>query len=279
MGYLLHILLAFGALGVASEGWLGTPLSTRAWFVLTTLGCFVVTPWMLGHLARYSALRGRFKRAGRLAQLVQVSPLLLYPFLLGAGGFYAFVTERLGEPFSLFGWPGLAMPVCLAPWVVMQLAAIDARARLHAAAGEGRSALRNFQMRMLLSSLLPILIYMVLSFAVSRVEGLRVRIEEISLWNAGFSILLLGSIALSLPLLLRHSWRTESVPEGLVRDVFQAVARRANFRCNDLLLWRTGGTMANAAIVGFGSHGRVVLVSDAPTEQRTSPSGAPSTVR
>ncbi len=265
MGFLIHVFAAFAAIAAAEEGYLGTRLfGDAALPALFSQLVFLAAPFALARLARREALRGRFPRAALLARLVQWSPIALYPFVLGALGWHALATGVLGEGALLSSWPGPELLVVLAPWLALEVASIDARARMQARDPRTRIHLRVLQLRMLAGALLPVVAYLIVSGSVGRIEPLRVRIEEISLWSAGFSLVLLLMVALLLPTLLRVVWATRRFGEGeFVERLFQAVATRARFRCRGLYLWDTGGTMANAAIVGFGPAHRLVLVSDA----------------
>jgi Zn-dependent protease with chaperone function len=80
--------------------------------------------------------------------------------------------------------------------------------------------------------------------------------------NAVFVGLLLVVLAGLLPRLLQWTWDTAPLGRGPVRELLEAVAWRARFRARDLLVWRTGNLMANAAIVGLYPQSRVVLFSD-----------------
>ena len=81
--------------------------------------------------------------------------------------------------------------------------------------------------------------------------------------GALFALLLILAFVRCLPWVLRHTWDTVPLPRGPERALFEAVAARARFRCSDLILWRTGRQMANAAIVGLFPASRLVLLSDA----------------
>ncbi|MFT5292607.1 MAG: Zn-dependent protease with chaperone function, partial [Planctomycetota bacterium] len=67
---------------------------------------------------------------------------------------------------------------------------------------------------------------------------------------------------LVLPILMRNTWETLPIPPSPQRSVLERVAERASFRARELLIWRTGNLMANAAIVGVSARSRVVLFSD-----------------
>lgn len=74
------------------------------------------------------------------------------------------------------------------------------------------------------------------------------------------TILVLGAAV------LRRVWRTEAMTESSVRDRLLAVCVRNGVRVRELLLWRTGGTIHNAAVLGFLPRARYILVTDAMIE-------------
>jgi STE24 endopeptidase len=74
-------------------------------------------------------------------------------------------------------------------------------------------------------------------------------------------IILLGS-----PVLLRYIWSTDRLPDGPLRERFEKTCRRIGLRYREILLWRTHGMAANAAVMGFVPPLRYVLISDALLE-------------
>jgi len=105
-------------------------------------------------------------------------------------------------------------------------------------------------------------VYGAISIVVGWFPDLRTRIEVVTAYNALFAGVMLVVLALCLPFLLRNTWDTEPIPPGPQRELLETVARVAGFDARELLVWRTGGTMSNAAIVGLSRRTRVVLFSD-----------------
>ena len=68
------------------------------------------------------------------------------------------------------------------------------------------------------------------------------------------------------PLMLRYIWATEPLPAGPLRDRFMATCRRVGLRYREILLWHTHGMAVNAAVMGFITPLRYILVSDALLE-------------
>ena len=76
-----------------------------------------------------------------------------------------------------------------------------------------------------------------------------------------------GAVFLCAPLLIVRIWRTARLPDGPLRDDLLRSCREMRLRCRDLLVWRSGGMIANAAVMGLVARVRYVLLSDALLEQ------------
>jgi Zn-dependent protease with chaperone function len=257
LGYLVHIVLALGAVALVetagATGW--------RWPAAVLGSCAV--PHLLLALARRQYLRGRFRSASLVYRLLSWSPPILQLAALGLFGWHLTVQDLVGGSGQLLTWPGPALALVLAPFLVFELLAIDARARIGAESPADVRRLRGFQARMFLSGLAPLALYVTIAWLIGSSEVARVEIEQVSLWGGLFAVGLLGGFILLLPWVLRATWDTERLPNGIERSLLEEVARRSGFRCRELLLWRTGGQMANAAVVGVGARHRLVLFSDA----------------
>jgi STE24 endopeptidase len=83
--------------------------------------------------------------------------------------------------------------------------------------------------------------------------------------------ILLGSsaaaVALVAPGILRHIWSTRRLPDGPLRRRLEAVCRLLGLRYREILLWRAGGLVANAAVMGVFAPLRYILITDGLIEQ------------
>ncbi|MFM9994797.1 MAG: M48 family metalloprotease [Phycisphaerales bacterium] len=77
-----------------------------------------------------------------------------------------------------------------------------------------------------------------------------------------------GVFALA-PLLLRHIWDTVRLGPGELRDSIVELCRAGRVRVRELLVWRTGGTMLNGAVIGLFPGTRYILLTDALLELLT----------
>jgi len=62
---------------------------------------------------------------------------------------------------------------------------------------------------------------------------------------------------------VRFCWRTEPLPEGLLRDRLLALADRAGIRVGNILVWRTNLSIVNGCMVGAVGPLRYILITDA----------------
>ena len=80
------------------------------------------------------------------------------------------------------------------------------------------------------------------------------------------SLVSAGLVFLFAPLLIVRIWPTSRLPDGPIRAELNEMCRTLKLRCRDLLIWRTGNTIANAAMMGLIGPVRYVLLSDALLE-------------
>jgi Zn-dependent protease with chaperone function len=255
MGYLAHIVLALVAQAVAAGGFgLQDP---RPLVVLA----LALVPHALGWIAVTLSVRGRWRAGEAVYRVLHWAPPLLYAAATCAFGWLQSVEQWTGQPTSLLAWPNWTVVLLIVPFLVYELAAIHARARATVVHTD-RARWRTFQARLFLSGLAPLFVYVLIASLVGLSDGLRIRIEEVRLWNAVFALSMLAVLGLMLPFLLKNTWEMVPVPEGPQKDLLLSVAHMARFVNPRLYVWKTGNTMANAAIVGVTRRSRVVLFSD-----------------
>ncbi len=254
MSYLIQLGLALFAQAIWEEsGFEATPRGALVVFL-------VFVPHLLGRLANRLYLRGRFRLADRVYQALHWSPVYLQAIAIFGFGWIEHIEQATGASARLMGWPGPLLLVAFLPFVMFSLLAIDARSKIGGGAN-GRLALR-VQGRLFAAALVPLVGYVLISTCVGRISALRLAVETVALWNAVYAGAMLVLFASGLPWLLRHTWETEALPAGPERTLFDAVSKRANFDGRRLVLWHTGFTAANAAIIGLLPAQRIVIFSD-----------------
>ncbi len=256
MRYLAHILLALVAQS-AAQSWTYAGQPKSEWMPL-----LVLLPYAMVAGAHGLGVRGSFRIANLLGRFAHFSGVIAFAIALLACGWIEVVRNWSGQALEFDAWPQSALFVSFAPFVVYQLANIHAESiALQSRGPRMWRSLRN-QVRMLAFALAPFVVYLGISTLFAKSDVLRVNIESVHLAEGvylGFLFLLFGSL---MPVLLSNTWETGPLPPGQARDLFEAVAKRADFKVRDVLLWNTGDTMANAAIVGLSQRSRVVLLSD-----------------
>lgn len=76
-----------------------------------------------------------------------------------------------------------------------------------------------------------------------------------------------GLVAIIAPSILRHVWVTQPLPESALRARLLEMCRRLRMRCREILVWRTGGMIVNAAVMGVIAPLRYVMITDGMLEQ------------
>jgi STE24 endopeptidase len=71
-----------------------------------------------------------------------------------------------------------------------------------------------------------------------------------------------GIVFLFMPVVLRVVWDTVPLTRGPTRDRVAAVCRRHRVRIAELLVWRTHGSLFNAAVMGLVGRVRYILMTD-----------------
>ncbi|HAU37035.1 MAG TPA: hypothetical protein DCX07_04890, partial [Phycisphaerales bacterium] len=84
--------------------------------------------------------------------------------------------------------------------------------------------------------------------------------------QAAGSFAVAGAVFLLSPLLIVRVWRTERLPDGPLRARLQDTCARLGLHVRDLRVWRSGGQIVNAAVMGLAAPVRYVLLTDALLE-------------
>jgi len=261
VSYVFEILFALATLALPELGW--SSERVHPWGVLA----LVLVPYAIAWSARRALLAGRFRAGVVLERCLTASPVLLQALALCELGWTITLERREFPVVQLDDWLDLGLLAGLVPYFLYQLAAIDARARNLVFSPEEPGRLRTFQLRLFFSALLPFLAYLAGSSLIARSPEWRVRFEEVGLLGGFVAVVLIGLFLWGLPFFLRHAWDTAPLEPGWARTMLQQVARSAGFEFRELLVWRTGHQMSNAAIVGFTARTRLVFFSDLLLQQ------------
>mgnify|MGYP006290223479 CR=1 FL=1 len=76
-----------------------------------------------------------------------------------------------------------------------------------------------------------------------------------------------GGVFLFAPAVIVNVWKTARLPDGPLRRELEDVGRRFRLRWRDILVWRSGGAIANAGVMGLIGRIRYVLLSDGLLER------------
>lgn len=74
-------------------------------------------------------------------------------------------------------------------------------------------------------------------------------------------------IAIIAPVMLRYVWVTQPLPDSPLRRRLLDMCAKLRLKCREILVWRSGGMIVNAAVVGVVPPLRYVMITDAMLEQ------------
>jgi STE24 endopeptidase len=77
----------------------------------------------------------------------------------------------------------------------------------------------------------------------------------------------MGGVFIIAPAVIVKVWSTEPLGSGPLRESLEKMARMLGVRFRRMLIWRSGGVIINAAVVGLLGRFRYVLLSDAMLRQ------------
>lgn len=224
-------------------------------------------PQLVAWLARRAFLRGRHALGALLIEVLRHSAVAAFAVLALACGWIGFAARTAGPLFADGVWPRASLALALLPWLAFELASVEAQARARAVTRAHVGAIRAFELRMRAMAIAPPALLYGLMLLVGIDEEWRVRIGRVGLLGALHAALVVGVMVLTAPFVLRWVMDTRPLANEALRELFAGVAARARFRCRELLEWRTGLRMANAAILGLTPRTRIVVFTDALLEQ------------
>ncbi len=255
MGHLANLILALLAAALVDEtGAVGAP---SPWFVPFV----VVAPYALVPVIRRAVRRREVGVADRAVKFLRRAPVLVQFVADWSLGWGVAVATWRGPDELPPGWPTAWDFVRFAPFVLGTAVALDATARVHVDRDKGRRWLR-FQARTFVGTTIPIVVFLVVDSLIATEVDVAWAIHGVELWSALHAFVLFAFLIVALPALLQLAWGAEALPVGPLRDLVQRVMIVARFRCREVLLWRTGRSMANAMIVGLLPGTRRVFFSD-----------------
>jgi len=85
--------------------------------------------------------------------------------------------------------------------------------------------------------------------------------------QVAMSLALSGLVFLISPALIVRIWQTSPMPAGELRDALLNTLRSLGLRCRQLLVWHSGGVIANAGVMGLIAPLRYVLMTDSLMER------------
>jgi len=276
------------ALAAAEAG--GGPVAGVAWRLLAISGVILVAPLtaLVGtwRLAAHNVTDNRNATKGvpysaRERALARLQSIVVGLWMSGVLVvlFVAQWPRIVRGNWHLEGWPLLDELAILAPVIAPLLLVWAALYRGERAAQVAAYRTRNLvppapqlgqylwlHVRHYLGLILLPALAIVGVFDVLRLFNITAESGSVAWW---FAAPLLLTILLLMPLALRRIFPTTPLAAGPLREELEAICRQQRCGVREILVWQTGGYMANAAVVGLSRWLRYVLLTDALLERLT----------
>ena len=241
--------------------------------LLVSILAFVVNRFGLIGLARPSKeqqqLGGLYRRLGLGIHIVL---LVLFAGDIYLAGWASLVDGMIG-PVAILVDEALILLPLLVSWLIVQaiLYGLDRAVRLRARPDGPIWSLKRYLLFHFQAGLAPVLIP--LSLLIGFIDGLELLLPYLpdgpwgeTLFWAMF-ILAMGLTVLFTPVLIRLVWSCASLEDHAIRESLEDLCRSTRLRYRKILIWRTGGMITNAAVMGFWGPLRYLLLTDALLEQ------------
>ena len=266
-------------------------LSPTATLAATWIPIFAL--WLAGH-AVISACGRELNRTGRLTSVRTAERFLVATRIAGLGllaidvffvGWFDLVREAMG-PWAIFedvvllapflalligGWWSIE-PVERRLHEAVLLRDLESGIPVHAPYTRGEFVINAVRHRLLLV-LCPLLLISFWGNAVSRMQsslgwhGDEPGANAHAIWVNIVHFAGIAGIVAIFPVLLASMWNTVRLGDGPLRTALLAVCSRTGVRVRELLVWRTRGTIFNAAVIGVVAPLRYIVVTDALLER------------
>lgn len=249
--------------------------------VVVLLGIAAATPVLVRGLdrgrAEAVAAADRLQRFGRLVIVVAHVAACLF------AGWPAAVRTLVGDPVLLDEVIAAAPPLVAAILLwrlqhpievrvrrAMLLRRLDAGRPVRMPPTPWRYVIAQVRLHLLLV-LVPLVLVLGLGEAARRTVVRLWPVAESAGWADAASLVVGVVVLATAPVLARVVLAVHPLPAGELRDDMVDLCRRGGVRVRDILLWDTGGTVPNAAVMGLVPVARYVLLTDALVEMLPRP--------
>ena len=264
-----------GSAAAAAEGALhGWALA--AWYVLPKLalmGAFAMV--VRRTMKRLDQGKGgvALRRLDRFTFIYRVAVLATYGLDLKFGVLMT-IRRAVGDMVLLDELAVMLPPLALMAWGWSQAYHVDRRLReaamiRHLDAGEPMQPIcsqTQYVVSQIRHQVLLLLGPMLVILAWTELLNLQTWISLSGGESALLSLLGVAVVFVMSPLLIRAMWDTTPVPPGALRTMLLDLCKRHRVGVREVLIWRTFGSMINAAVMGLFAPLRFILLTDALLE-------------
>jgi STE24 endopeptidase len=139
---------------------------------------------------------------------------------------------------------------------------LDQNLPVHAPPSTWQYVVAQFRLQVLFIALPIMLIVLLRDAALLACRALRINIGDVVNFQNWAMLAATALVFMLAPKLIRMVLSTRPLGDSALRQRLEAICRRMNLGCRDILLWQTHYSMGNAAVIGILPRIRYVLLSD-----------------
>jgi STE24 endopeptidase len=282
----LHVVLAFALLIWWTREKPINPLLTSNPSVLVSLLSITALVWLGGKLVSHLALHSlnhtddngtkAQNRYHRGTSLLRLFVLASFVFILTMTRWSDTVTETTPTQFV----PALSELLIIAPFLAWSVIALITTYRVDEAlrqrvcdamtllgtAIHANWTLRdylNFNIRHQLLTVVVPMTVILLIYDASQMYESKIQAVLPFPWISDTALGLASAVVFVIaPWMLKRIWTTQPLEPSHLRDKLESVCRKINMHYQDILIWKSGSMVVNAAVMGLFKPVRYVMLSD-----------------
>jgi Zn-dependent protease with chaperone function len=199
----------------------------------------------------------------RMRRFVWIFVLSFYALLIHGLSYNYIIKEE--KYFGLGTIPVISEVMVLAPFFLFAssaLAGLRSGENLLKGSSWRTGKYISFHLRQYMLPVFPFLVFSGLTDTIAYFPAIEEVAVAYDFAAVGGLVLLVFLFMLFAPLFLKIVWKSEPLQRGELRESLERLARDSGVKMREILLWHTGGGVANAVVAGLIAPFRYVFLTD-----------------